>query len=266
MRTVSLNEYLNAENVWTQRLLGLSQFSKSRNLNSLEKEFNVDKFGPLSTADCQSIQEYKFKEIEFAGRKLTDETVISIGEELFKVGFHEALYLFYNLIYSKLAPYLTEKLCELGCGYGYNLSNLKGYVYGGDFSPNAINIARRFGLNVRLFNFYEPLDYEFIESGSTIFTLHAIENVKDASLVINNLSMVRHRINHIVLFEPAFIEERSTLLGVLRNKYNRINDYCPNLLTEIKLRNDIEIVELEQDLCGFNPLHPVNFIVFKFKA
>jgi hypothetical protein len=45
-----------------------------------------------------------------------------------------------------------------------------------------------------------------------------------------------------------------------------INDYNRNLLTVLKGRNDVEILELDIDIFGLVPLNTTNLIVWKFKS
>lgn len=59
--------------------------------------------------------------------------------------------------------------------------------------------------------------------------------------------------------------QRTNLLGLLRNKYIEMNDYNRNLWTILESRNDIEIIEFDQDVIGINPLNSSNLIVWKFK-
>ena len=71
--------------------------------------------------------------------------------------------------------------------------------------------------------------------------------------------------NYVVHFEPTVVNERTSLLGLLRNKYMELNDYNRNLIYVLKERTDIEILELKTDIFGLVPLNTTNLIVWKFK-
>ena len=93
----------------------------------------------------------------------------------------------------------------------------------------------------------------------------AVPPIPDATIIINNLEKQKHKINYVVHFEPSVVPERSTLLGLLRNKYMELNDYNRNLISILKNRSDIEILELEIDIFGLVPLNTTNLIAWKFK-
>ena len=120
-------------------------------------------------------------------------------------------------------------------------------------------------MDVCEFNYYTENDYDFIKPDSTIFTSHSIEQIPDATVIINHLEKQKSKINYVVHFEPTIVAERTTLLGLLRNKYLELNDYNRNLITVLKGRNDIEILELKTDIFGLVPLNTTNLIVWKFK-
>ena len=48
MRRISLNEYLNAKNIWTKRLLHLEHFNVHRDIEILEYERDIIGLNPLN--------------------------------------------------------------------------------------------------------------------------------------------------------------------------------------------------------------------------
>ena len=266
MEAISINEYFNIENPWTLRLLGLTPFQKNRDINQVENEYNLDKYAKLLEFDFKTAAEYKAKEFEQAGLHPTEGLMyISKGDNIFKTTVENAREIYYNIINSTLTKFSSSNFCELGCGYGYNLEFLGKNFYGGDYSSNAVKIGQKVGLDVREFNYYEENDYKFIKPDSTIFTTHSIEQIPDANVIINNLEKQKKNINYVVHFEPTIVEDRSSLLGLLRNKYLELNDYNRNLISVLKGRTDIEILELETDVFGLVPLNTTNLIAWKFK-
>ena len=265
MESIELNDYLCKENVWARRLLGLETFTKVRDLKQVEGEYNIDKYGTLLKYKLKTIEEYKVKEFELGGALQDQETVFSLKDRLFKSKLSLARTIYYQIIKKKIEQYRSENICELGCGYGYNLSYLNGDVYGGEYAENAVTLAVQLGMDVYRFNYYESKDYSFIKPNSTLFTVHSIEQIPDAHCIIDNLSVQKDKINYVVNFEPSLIPERSSLLGLFRNKYIQLNDYNRNLFSILQSRDDIEVIEYEQDIVGINPLNSANLIVWRFK-
>lgn len=266
MIPVSINEYLNKDNAWSSRLLGLTDFQKKRDVQQVENEYNLDKYAKLMSFDFKTIEEYKFKEFEQAGlHPITGEMFISKGDDVFKTSVQEARKQYYELIQSRLKKYQSKNICELGCGYGYNLSYLGENAYGGEYSKNAVELGQKLGLEVSEFNYYNLEDYNFIKPESTIFTTHSIEQIPDATCIIDGLEKQKDKINYVIHFEPTVVKERTSLLGLLRNKYMNINDYNRNLIDVLKSRSTIEILEVEIDIFGLVPLNTTNLIVWRFK-
>lgn len=266
MKPISINEYLGSSNVWSKRLLGTSEFQKKRDIQQVENEYNQDKYAKLLSLELESIEAFKAKEFEQAGlHPITGEMIISFGDSLFKASVSETRNIYYGIIKTVLAKYISESICELGCGYGYNLSFIGKNAYGGEYSKNAVKLAQRMGLDVVEFNYYQSEDYNFIRPNTTVFTTHSIEQIPDATVIIENLAKQKSKINYIVHFEPTVVDERTSLLGMMRNKYMELNDYNRNLITVLKNRNDVEILELQTDVFGLMPLNVTNVIVWKFK-
>ena len=55
MTPISINDYLNKENPWTARLLGLTPFQKNRDIQQVENEYNLDKYAKLLEFDFKHI-------------------------------------------------------------------------------------------------------------------------------------------------------------------------------------------------------------------
>lgn len=266
MEQISINDYLNIDNPWSKRLLGFTDFQKKRDVQQIENEYNLEKYAKLLPFDFNTAEEYKAKEFEQAGlHPLTGTIHISQGDTIYKTSMVNARKIYNELMRSKLHKYASENICELGCGYGYNLSLSEKKVYGGEYSSNAVKIAKKIGLDVSEFNYYNEEDYNFLRPDTTIFTTHSIEQIPDATTIIDNLEKHKNKINYVIHFEPTVIKERTSLLGMMRNKYMELNDYNRNLLYILKEKSNIEIIELEIDIFGLVPLNTTNLIIWKFK-
>ncbi len=265
MTPISINDYLNKENPWTARLLGQTPFHKNRNIQQVENEYNLDKYAKLLDFDFPTIEEYKRKEFEQGGLSMDSQMVISFGENLFQTSVANTRNHYYHLIKRKVDQYRSTNLCELGCGYGYNLSLFDDNISGGEYSKNAVQLGQKLDFDVNEFNYYNENDYDFILPYTTVFTVHSIEQIPDATVIINNLEKQKSKIEYVVHFEPTVVAERNSLLGLMRNKYMELNDYNRNLISVLKQHPNIEIVEMQTDIFGLMPLNSSNLIVWKFK-
>ncbi|MFM9983975.1 MAG: hypothetical protein ACKVOK_01995 [Flavobacteriales bacterium] len=265
MKPVNLNDYLNKNNPWSHRLLGNVDFQKTRDIDQIEREYNQDKYAKLAAFTLGTMEEYRNLELEQAGLPVeTARPIISIGDELYEVTVPEARKMYYDLIRSNVNKYKAGRICELGCGYGYNLTLFEGELYGGEYSSNAVSIAQRLAMDVIAFNYYHEKDYSFIRPDSTVFTSHSIEQIPDASVIVENLRKVKHNIKYVVHIEPTILPERDSLLGLMRNRYMELNDYNRNLLSTLQQSADIEILEYQSDVFGVVPLNSSNVLVWKF--
>jgi len=265
MKQISINDYLNKNNPWSQRLLGLTSFKKDRTITQVENEYNLDKYAKLLDYDLRTIEDYKLKEFELGGIKPSGSMHVSFGDDIFSVSLAEARQSYYKLIKEKITQYTSKNICELGCGYGFNLSYVGEKAYGGEYSKNAVSLGKKLGMEISEFNYYNCEDYNFIKENSTVFTTHSIEQIPDANIIIDCLEKQKHKINYVIHFEPTIVNERDSLFGLLRNKYIEINDYNHNLINVLKKNPNVEILELKHDIFGLSPLNSTNLIVWKFK-
>ena len=266
MKKISINDYLNINNKWTRRILGMESFQMVRNVQKVENEYNLDKYFKILNCGASTMEEYKISEFANGGLNQDSNITISIGGSLLECPLHQARQLYYSYIKHYLTQYSSPRFCELGCGYGYNLSLLEGEVYGGEYSENAVQIGKNLGMDLRQFNYYNESDYDFIRKDSTVFTCHSLEQIPDASHFLRAIAKQKEKINYIVHFEPTYLKERKTLLGIFRNKYMEINDYNRNLMEVLNGDENVEILECHTDVMGLNPLNDTNIIVWKFKA
>ncbi len=267
MKPVDWNQHLSSKNPWTQRLLGLEVFSKTRDLNQIEREYNQDKYGSLCQFDFADIEAYKQQEFRQVNLTWESNVVISLGESVFETQLGFARSLYQTQVMETIRKYRPARICELGCGYGYNLSYLKDIaeVYGGEYSSNAVKLSQRLGIDVELFNYYQSADYQLIRDKSLIFTSHSIEQLPSAKSFIEHLAQHRNRVTAVVHFEPTVLATRTSLVGILRNRYLEINDYNRDLVNLLQHRSDIEILEFTPDLIGLNPLNSTCLIIWRFR-
>ena len=80
------------------------------------------------------------------------------------------------------------------------------------------------------------------------------------------LSNFKDNINFVVNIEPSFLSKRKNLIGIIRNKYNEINDYNRNIHELTRNHPEIDVVSSEDDVIGCGPLNSSCITVWRFKS
>src|SRR5215469_6627 len=167
MEPISLSEYLNVENKWTRRLLGLESFAVQRTAEKIHQEYGQEKWGSLLQRQLVNPQHAKELELEIliGPDWRTQETALSLKNEIFRITHRLGVRFYFDVIRSKFENYTADNYCELGCGYGYNFSLFNGVTYGGEFTDAGVTIGHRLGLDVNHFDFYDLASYNMIRPG-----------------------------------------------------------------------------------------------------
>lgn len=264
MKKTCINEYLNEDNIWFKRILNKS-FLINRNLNHVQEEYNEDKYKKLLANSSLSIKEIKAYQWNQKGFK---NTHISMGDEIFECTTTFAQSLVDNMILNNVSNFSSENICELGTGYGYNLTlfDKSLNLYGGELTENGVKIGKLNNLDISLFNFYNNQDYKLIRPNSTVFTHHALEQIPDSTCFIKSLADYKDNINYVINIEPSFLSTRRNLIGILRNEYNRINDYNKNIHELTRNHPEIEVIYVEDDIIGNGPLNSTCITVWRFNS
>ncbi len=269
---------------WPARLLGLQQAPAcERTIEKIDREYDKDKYARcLEYARGVAREELspeKVREFEQdAGNKLI---CAARGSELIATPGQMAMKRYEKILVKAMRATIREVsvIIELGCGYGYHLWTLsrqfpgKRFI-GGDYSENAVRLAAllfeaRPNIKVSRLNLYSP-QYELLEELGgfgplLIYTVHAVEQLRSATPLLNALSPYRNRIRAVFHFEPANELHGSSLLGLLRRRYAEVNDYNRDLVSRLRERTDISIVQLQKHVFGANPLDPISVIQWKFR-
>lgn len=264
---------------WVARLLGLEPFVKPvRNFDKTDKEYNKGKYTELLSYFLGkkdiSVHEVKSREIFFG------KPVICISREaqLYLTSPEEYLSLEREILVKILAEPISAAatILELGCGYGYNLATLQeaypGRVWiGGECSQNAIKLANHLfsdnkTLSVLPFNWYDgswPI-FENVAGKALVITRHAVEQLPSVKDTLPNFRRYKEKISAIVHLEPVYeLADKDTTLGLLRRAYTMMNDYCTDLLTNIRETGG-NILNTRYDLIGGNPLNPTSMVYWRF--
>jgi hypothetical protein len=239
--------------------------SVKRNRKKIIQEYELGEYAKAVTFNVSSSREIRY--ILRREHGLGDNQYVSFGDDIFASKIDVAYELKAALLNSCLNEFASENYCELGCGYGYNLEFLKvgGNKYGGEYCNNAVRTGRKLGINISSFDYYSTDSYSLIIPNSTVFTVHSIEQLPDCSSFIEGLRTQKENINYVVHFEPSFSDKRATRLGYLRNEYILRNDYNKNLLKILESTSDINLLQVDEDYFGLNPLNIAHKIVWEFK-
>lgn len=265
---------------WPQRLLGLETYAKrDRTIESVAREYNAEKYPPLLSAwrSGEATSPEELKELQIGTHVDNPTMCVSIGDTLCEMDVKAVFDRFQQLLYSVLAPEMehTDVVIELGCGYGYNLWRLSRSVedvrfVGGELSAVAVELAQELfadndRLEVERFNFfderYDLLDVK--DERVVVFTAHSIEQLPDAAKVIRTLVSQKANIRTVYHFEPVMELYGESLLGLMRRRYTKLNDYNQNLLSELKSNRRIEIKSVQGNVLGINPLNPTSIIAWR---
>lgn len=266
MRQIDLNDYLSKDNLWACRLLGFEKFQQERDTQLIEHEYNCKFYGKRLSDFGNDLNALR-KRVNHGSDK---EIVISIKDQLLALQENLFLKIKRSYMLGILQEYCGDSsICELGAGFGQNFiwlnQQIHQEIYGGEFSSNGVKLGRLLGFDIQHFNFYESATYEFIRPQSTVFTAHAVEQVPDAGVIIDNLKQNKDKINCVIHFEPLYRNDRNNLIGLFRNKYALINNYNSNLLKLLHSDSDIEILLTKPDVYGRNPLNPTSIIIWRFR-
>ncbi len=137
--------------------------------------------------------------------------------------------------------------------------------YGGELTASGVKLCRSFGFDVRPFDFLDPGSYNLLRPSTTIYTVHALEQLPTAVPFLDAIRPHREKIRWVVHLEPCWLRQRSGPLGELRNEYAIRNDYNRDLVELLQTAEDIEVHKLEFDCFGMNPLNPAHLIAWRFR-
>ncbi|MDD5544361.1 MAG: hypothetical protein PHX83_14425 [Acidobacteriia bacterium] len=284
--SISLND-LPQWSPWPARLLGINPFSVSaRTIEKVDSEYDKDKYAKclefyLHSEHALTPDDVKWTEFS---SDASAEVCISEGNALFVTTLGEGLSRYYDLIVNTMEQALEncKTIVELGAGYGYNLWMLKQRMHhqvrflGGECSANAIQLASllyknrvegNYPVSVLPFNFYDAHSYSFLDSEDSpmvIFTSHSVEQCPRSAMILDSLFRYREKIKAVFHFEPCFEAYDQTLLGLMRHCYAEVNDYNRDLLSELRMRSYIRILNLQPNVFGINPLNPTSIIKWEF--
>lgn len=278
MKQININN-LPKYSRWPSRLL--DEEHAARNKTRIQKEYE-DKYSKLLTykkahpkAHMSDIRMEHFR--SHLGKK--KDICISKKGELYLAHVSDVIALAKNAVLEKLIPIIKDSdyIIELGSGYGYYTYYLsKAYpkctFVGADFSNLGVTLSRRLckakNISFVPFDFYKKDSYPKPESTkNVIFTVSAIEQIPSAQLFLSRMRQFKNQISDIVNFEPIYeFNDVETTLGLMRKKYASVNNYNKDLFSLLKNSpSEIEIVKMEHDIFGVNPLNPTSFIHWRFK-
>ena len=196
--------------------------------------------------------------------------LVAFGQRLFRGRFMDGMQWYDSLLDQVLLKTAAatggQWFCELGCGFGRHLARLGDAGYGGEYTSTGIQLGRQLGIDVQAFDFYDQNSYAMIRPRSVVFTCAAIEQLPSADAVFEGLRSQKQNVVAVVHLEPTYLKHRRfTRLGHLQNTYIERADYNRDLNVLLQNQPDIELLTVDYDIIGLNPLNPHSLFVWKFR-
>ena len=264
--------------LWPARIMGIKPWEiRERTPEKITEEYDTDKYakclGYANASDC-NMEELKRFEL---GDDSEKRICVSYGDDLCAITVDDARREMCILRRKAMEESLktSRYVIELGCGYGYNLHVLQtcctdypAYI-GGEYSGNAVELGSHFvGFDVIKFDFLDPDSYTFLDDLDgpiTIFTCHAIEQLKTVTPVLDALTLRKDKIQDVFHFEPLNGPRVPDLLNIMRQRYTELNGYNRDLIFQLDKRDDINVKVIQLNLFGMNPLNPTSIIHWRFR-
>lgn len=116
---------------------------------------------------------------------------------------------YFSELEQQINRYQAASAIEVGSGYGRNIIGLSArnpqmQLLGLELTRMSVDLSRtaaeHYGLNCRFKQFDATKEWEGIPTADVVFSVHALEQIPDASKVVD--SMVAHARKAVIMFEP----------------------------------------------------------------
>lgn len=268
---------------WTKRLLGLVPFEPPvRTIEKVESEYNQDKWsraGQMFDDSDRTLSSMRIREIMTDSKPEADRACVidsNLAVSTCVQQYEILLDLFENWFADSISQ--SETVIELGTAFGTFVTELEkrfdGPMFcGADYSANGVALAERLNegnpkTHFQRFDFYQP-EYDILANAKgpcTVFTAQAIEQLPSAEPFVKAILANREKVHSVFHLEPAYEVQDDTLLGLMRKRYLDMNDYCRDLMSQLRRREaagEIEIKRVEPDVFGFNPFNCLTLIEWR---
>jgi hypothetical protein len=281
LKEISINDLPNWSQ-WPARLLGVETFKAvERNLAKIQSEYSEDKWQKCLDAYTKSGGTMDAQDLRRLYYDLSSDKLRASVQHGRLIGAtnNDIMTRYDNILTTAMASALktASTVVELGSSFGHIMWMLRqsfpGLAYrGGDFADSAVALAAKLyaktpDISVEKFDFYAP-SYELIEKAKdpvVVITSQALEQVPQSAAIVETLSKYRDKIARVFHLEPAYaLYDDGTLLGLMRRRYIEINDYNRDLVSTLKEREDVEILQLEPNIVGWNPFNSLALIEWRF--
>ncbi len=281
MRELSIQDLPNYS-PWPARLLGLEPFAQQvRNNDKIAAEYDRDKFQA-----CRDRYDASGGRLDPMTLRFSIDTRPDMRErdtvwqgELKLATAEEQVALLFRLLDEVMAEPVARAatVVEMGSAFATNLWHFARHMpdktfVGGDYSDNAIALAAELyrdmpNLHVEKLDYYAdsyPL-LDKVEGPVVVLTSQSIEQLPHYAPFLDTIGRYRDKVAEVIHLEPVRALHDDSLLGLLRQRYNDINDYNHDLLPQLRERaEEIEIVELEKDVFGFNAFNSLSLVKWCF--
>lgn len=274
MKPVPIDELPN-HSAWAAHLLDPSSAPPTDPEEYTKTVTYDDIYSPL--LDCYRRNSTSFEDfaakVKSKGR--TNPDVISIDETLFLASTSELLEREHAAVRDTLRPVLDggETVVDLGCGWGATLGVIaEEYpdvtVVGGEVSEPGVELARTLHsdaprISVERFDFHG--DWHLLNGADgddvVVFTRGALTTLENIKRIVGRLA-TRASTDDVV--SGVHLEQTGphpdTVLGLLRRRYAEVRNYSADLLSVLDEHRDISVTDVEYDVIGANPLHPLTAV------
>lgn len=203
------------------------------------------------------------------------------NDKLYESNLFTVKKLHFNELVKNIKKFTSESdiICELGCGYGKNLFNLRlsgltNTLEGYDISNNAITLANKidskFNTKIKfgLLDLTKDFSTNIVLDRSTVFTHLSLEQLKyNIKSIIHNL--INAGVNQVIHFEHVPELYNKSLKHIMSQIYYYKRDYQSNLyaiLMEFEKKQQIKITDTIKFNVGLNPFHEMGVIRWKLKS
>lgn len=273
MKEISLDE-LPLYSPWPERLLGSPR--RRGTLRSREyvwREYNMKYEGLLTAYAAGEATDYHaIRQLEVGGATVA----ASMGKHLVALPRFKAMERAIEVLMGCLRPeaFLAGRVVDLGCGYGYLLSQMSVFprleLRGGELVDAGRTLASLLDTNSRLgieqFDFLSDVCWplERMTFPAVVTTSYALHQLESARPAVELLARYREKIAAVVNLEPEEDHFGDGLLGLLRKRYGMVNGYSADLLRVLGERDDVTVDVVEPAIVGPNALLPATLTVWRF--
>lgn len=266
---------------WIDIIMGLESVAKkNKTEQELKREYEYEKWNPLLKLVSQN-ESLKLEDVDKLQYRQDNQICIYYRNEFILTSSYVAYQIYLEIVNQNLSPLLgsVSSLVELGSGYGNIILNIalrnssfRKKLFAGEFAESGVALSQLLANREKIelisgrCNFFN-LDFPdfHIPEDSLIFFSYALVSIPEMpSEFLDRLLRVKPK--YIVLFEPCKeLFDLTTIHGILKIRYIEINDYNKNIYSYFAKSSRLNLIKIEKNVFGSNPLLPMSVMIFEVK-